>query len=139
MEERVEERALNPREQREQRKLQRKMDLAARREAQVVLTRTNDILALLDIARQADNIVNYVRRNIFLRLKIEDVAPLLQEFREAVNRLHEVTYKLSKFTPIGYRIPRGFEEPMDEETKAGVERVKRERKAEVIESMLGGE
>ncbi len=124
MEERV-----NPR-------VQRKIDLAKERGTRVVIVRTIDTHFILDITRQADRVINYLRKNLLIKFNPEDVVPLLKEYNEAIKRLHEVTFKLCKFAGVAYRAPKGFEIPLDEETKREVEKIKKERKAELIENMM---
>jgi len=116
-------------------RVQRKISLAAQRNTRVMLVRTNDTHIVLDIARQADRAINYLRRNLLIKFDPEKVIPLLKNYNEAVQRLHEVAYELCKFTGIPYRAPRGFELPLDEETKEGIEEFRKEKKAELMEEM----
>ena len=114
---------------------QRKISLAAQRNTRVMLVRTNDTHMVLDIARQADKAINFLRRNLLLRFDPDEVVPLLKKYNEAVKQLHEVAYELCKLAGMVYRPPRGLEIPLDEEAKKGVEEFKKEKKAELIEEM----
>lgn len=120
-------------------RIQRKISLAAQRNTRVMLVRTNDTHIVLDIARQADRAINYIRRNLLIRFDPEKVIPLLKKYNEAVQKLHEVAYELCRFTGIQYRIPRGLQEPLDEETKQAVEEFKAEERADLIEEMAMAE
>lgn len=116
-------------------RVQRKINLAKERNTRVMLVRTNDTHIVLDIARQADRAINYLRRNLLIRFDPEKVLPLLKKYNEAVQKLNEAADELCRFTGIPYRVPRGLEEPLDEETKQGIEEFKNERKADLIEEM----
>jgi|GEM_PF-721920 len=117
-------------------RVQRKINLAKERNTRVMLVRTNDTHIVLDIARQADRAINYLRRNLLIRFEPEEVIPLLKRYNEAVKQLHEAAYDLCRFAGIPYRVPRGLEEPLDEETKAAVEEFKKEKRAELMEEMV---
>ena len=114
-------------------RVQRKVSLASQRNTRVILVRTNDTHIVLDIARQADRAINYIRRNLLIKFNPDAVLPLLKKYNEAVLKMHEAAYELCKFTGAVYRVPRGLELPLDEETKKGVERFKREKKIELLE------
>lgn len=120
-------------------RLQRKISLAQQRGTRVMLVRTNDTHIVLDITRQADRVLNYLRRNLLIKFNPEDVVPLLRKYNEAVKALHEATYELCKFAGVEYRPPKGFEIPLDEETKRGIEEFKKEKKAEILEQVLIGD
>ncbi|MEM4620874.1 MAG: hypothetical protein QW607_11760 [Desulfurococcaceae archaeon] len=114
-------------------RMRRKVELAAQRGTRVLPVRTIDTHIILDIASQADRVINYLRKNIVIKFEPEEVVRYLREYQEAVRRLHEVTYRMCKFAGTPYRVPRGFEEPLDEEAKEGVISLKKEKKAELLE------
>lgn len=113
-------------------KLQKKVNLAAQRGTRVMIVRTIDTHFVLDITRQADRVLNYIRKNLLIKFKPEDVVPLMERYYKAVRELSDATKELCDFVGVEYRPPRGWEEEVSEEVKEA----KKEKKAEEIEEML---
>jgi hypothetical protein len=113
----------------------RKVNLAAQRGTRVLVVRTIDTHFVLDITRQADRVLNYLRKNLLIKFKPEDVVPLMERYYSAIRELNDATKELCRFVGVEYRPPRGFEDGVSEEVKE----VKKERKAEKLEEMLRAE
>lgn len=90
-------------------RMERKISFAKERDTRVVLARTNDTHKVLDIVRSADRGIRIIRANLLLRYSVEEVVPLLEEYKEAVQKLHEATQKICALTGVTYRPPKGFE------------------------------
>jgi len=88
---------------------ERKVTLAKERDSRVLIARTNDTHRVLDIVRAADRGIRIIRANLLIRYSPEDVLPLLKEYSDAVQKLHEATTKICSFAGIPYRPPRTME------------------------------
>lgn len=89
--------------------LEKKVSFAKERDTRVVLARTNDTHRILDIVRSADRGIRLIRANLLIRYSPEEVLPLLQEYQEAVQKLHEATAKICALTGVQYRPPKSLE------------------------------
>jgi len=90
-------------------RMERKITLAKERDTRVVLVRTNDTHRILDIVRSADRGIRLIRANLLIRYSTEEVLPLLVEYQEAVQKLHEATEKICALTGVPYRPPKSLE------------------------------
>lgn len=90
-------------------RMERKVSLAKERDTRVVLARTNDTHRILDIVRSADRGIRLIRANLLIRYSPEQVLPLLEEYKEAVQKLHEATEKICALTGVIYRPPKSLE------------------------------
>ncbi len=84
---------------------ERKESLAKQRDTRVVFARTRDTEAVLNIIQPADRALNILRRNAGLKFSFEDVSKYVDEFKEAVIALNDVTEKMCKSVDISYRVP----------------------------------
>ncbi len=105
---------------------ERKETLAKQRETRVVFARTRDTEAALAVVQSADRAMNILRRNAGLRFSFDKVAKYVDEFKNAVLALHEVTDEMCKEVGIPYRVPAWIREQLgleaeepEEEAKAG--------------------
>ena len=90
-------------------RMERKITFAKERDTRVVLARTNDTHRILDIVRSADRGIRLIRANLLIRYSTEEVLPLLAEYQEAVQKLHEATEKICALTGVPYRPPKSLE------------------------------
>jgi len=95
--------------------------LARERNSRVILCRTPDTYLVLDIVRAADRGVRNLRNRLLISLSSEEVLPLLEDYREVIVKLHEVTEKICELAGIAYepsrqlrRIIDGSEEEKEE-------------------------
>ncbi len=89
---------------------ERKESLAKQRDTRVVFARTRDTEAVLNIIQPADRALNILRRNAGLKFSFEDVSKYVDEFKEAVIALNDVTEKMCKSVDIPYRVPAWIKE-----------------------------
>lgn len=90
-------------------RMERKVSLAKERDTRVVLARTNDTHRVLDIVRSADRGIRLLRANLLIRYTTDEVLPLLKEYQEAVQKLHEATEKICAKSGVTYRPPKSLE------------------------------
>lgn len=90
-------------------RMERKVSLAKERDTRVVLARTNDTHRILDIVRSADRGIRLLRANLLIRYTTDEVLPLLEEYQEAVQKLHEATEKICAKAGVIYRPPKSLE------------------------------
>ena len=89
-------------------KMERKITFAKERDTRVVFARTNDTHTVLNIIKDADRGIRLARANLLIRYSIEEVLPLLAEYQEAVQKLHEAALKICALTGVPYRPPKGL-------------------------------
>ena len=87
--------------------------LARERNSRVILCRTPDTYMVLDIARAADRGVRNLRNRFLISLSPEEVIPLLEDYREAIVRLHEATEKICELAGITYEPSRQLQRILD--------------------------
>lgn len=82
------------------------VELAKERNARVILHNTPDTYPLTDLARYADQGIRRLRNRIMISLAPKDALPLLDEYNEALIKLHTVIEKICSVTDVKYRQPR---------------------------------
>ena len=93
---------------------ERKMELAKQRDSRVVIVRTRDFEAILNIARAADRALNILRRNAGIRFDFDEVAKHVERFKKALIELHRATEEICRTTDTPYRAPAWLAEELGE-------------------------
>lgn len=95
--------------------MSRWQELAGERNARVILCNTPDTYCLTDLARHADRSVRALRNRLLITLSPDEVLPLLEEYKEAVIKLHEVIGRMCEATDLEYRVPRSVKRLVGED------------------------
>lgn len=86
-------------------RIARKVEIAKKRGSRVVLVRTPEAHMILDIVRSADRGIRNLRNRLLLTLTPDEVLPLLENYKEAVIKLHEAAKAICEKAGIPYEPP----------------------------------
>ena len=100
------------------------VELAKERNARVILHNTPDTYPLTDMARYADQGIRRLRNRIMISLAPKDALPLLDEYNEALIRLHTVVSKICAVTNVRYRTPRALAQVLGEQAPEAADKAK---------------
>ena len=92
-------------------------ELAKERNARVILHNVPDTYPLTTLARYADQSIRRLRNHLMITIPPEAALPLLNDYNEALVTLHNVVEKICALTNVKYRLPRGMENLLGENTK----------------------
>lgn len=104
-------------------RIERKVSLARERDTRVIITRTSDTHRILDIVKTADKGIRILRNGMLIRFEADDVLPLLEEYKKAMEDLSRSAARICEKAGVPYRPPRGMED--EAEKGAAVEKKKK--------------
>jgi hypothetical protein len=92
------------------------VELAKERNARVILHNAPDTYPLTDLARYADQGIRRLRNRLMITIPPEEALPLLNDYNEALVKLHGVVEKICTLTNVKYRLPRGMENMLEDQS-----------------------
>ena len=86
---------------------EKKINLAHERDSRVQIVRVPDTHMVMDICNSADKALKILRNGLFVRYRVEDVAPLMEDWHKMLIDLHHITERLCTAAGVkNYRAPR---------------------------------
>lgn len=104
---------------RNQKIMERKVNLAKEADSWVMRVRTSDSRIVLRIVKDADRGIRILRQGLLLRFNPDDVTELLEEYFEAIKLLNNAAQKICEKAEVPYTPPEALlpRREMDADTK----------------------